>query len=53
VEVSVRLVPLSFKAAVELIQIVGQTEVVSGVGGFRFVVSDLSEPFPDRSRVVG
>ena len=47
-----RTVPLSFKAAVELVQVVGQASVVDGVGGFRLVVGDLPEPFPDRRRVV-
>lgn len=43
----VRRVPLSFKAAVELIQAVCQSQVVSRVGGFGFVVCDLSKTFPD------
>ncbi len=33
---SIRTVPLSFKATVKLIQVVGQSLVVSRVGGFRF-----------------
>ncbi len=44
---------MSFTATVELIQFVDQVQVVNGVGGFRFVVCDLSEPLPDRTRVVG
>ena len=43
---------LSFKSTVELVQVVGQTAVVSGVGGFLLEVGNLPEPFPDRSRVV-
>ena len=27
--------------------------VVDGVGGFRLVIGDLPEPFPERCRVVG
>ncbi len=38
----VRTVPLSFKAIVELIQFVGQAQVV-GARGVRFVIRDLSE----------
>ncbi len=49
---SIRTVPLSFKATVKLIQVVGQSLVVSRVRGFRFTVCDLSESFPDRSRVI-
>ena len=44
---------MSFKAAVELVQLVGQAQVVNGVGGFRSVVCDLSESLPHISRVVG
>lgn len=41
---SIRTVPLSFKATVKLIQVVGQSLVVSRVGGaLGFVVCDLSE----------
>ena len=37
-------------ATVELVQLVGQAQVVNGVGGWRVVLCDLSEHFPDRSR---
>lgn len=46
-------VPLSFETTVELVQIVGQAQVVSRVGGSGFVMGELSEPLPDRSRVLG
>ena len=48
-----RTVPLSFKTTVELIQVIGQTSIIDGVGGFRLLVGDLPKPFPDRRRVVG
>ncbi len=48
----VRAVPLSFNSTVELIQIVGQVQVVNGVWGFRFIVSDLAEDPSDRTGVV-
>ena len=44
--------PLSFKTTVELIQLVGKSQVICGVGGCRSIVCYLSEPPPDRSRVV-
>ncbi len=49
----VRTVPLSFKMTVELIQFVGEAQVVNGIGGLRFVVCDLSELLPGRTRVTG
>ncbi len=45
----VRTVPLSIKATVKLIQVVGQVQVIDGVGGFRLAVGDLS--LPDGARV--
>ncbi len=44
----IRTVPLSFKKALELIQVVGLVQVISGVGGFRFVVGDLFDTSLDR-----
>ena len=46
-------VPLSIKATVKLVQVVGQAWVVSGVGGSRLTVGNQPKPFPDRSRVIG
>ena len=43
---------LSFKSAVELVQVVGQVRVVDGVGGRRFVVDEQSQTLPDRRWVV-
>ncbi len=45
----IKTVPLSFKATVKHIQVVGQSLVISRVGSFRFTVC---ESFPDRSRVI-
>ena len=47
-----RTVQLSFKSAVELIQVIGQAGVVSGGGGSGLEVGNLPEPSPDRRRVV-
>ena len=49
----IRTDPLSFKATVKLFQVIGQACVIHGVGGFCFVICDLSEPPPNRSRVIG
>ena len=48
----VRTVPLSLKATVELVQFICKSQVIDGVGGFRFVICNLSELLPDRNRVV-
>ncbi len=47
----VRTVPLSFKETVENIQVVGQMQVIDGVGGFRLAVGYLSESVPEGARV--
>ena len=41
-----RTVPLSFKATVELVQVIGEVSIIDDVGVFRLVVGDLPEPFP-------
>ena len=38
----------SFKATIELIQLVGKLQVVCAVGGCRSIVRYQSEPSPDR-----
>ena len=43
---------LSFKSAVELVQVVAQVRVVDGVGGGWFVVGEQSQTLPDRHWVV-
>ena len=48
----VRSAPLSVKATVELIQLLGKLQVICGVGGCRSIFNFLSEPSPDRSRVI-
>ncbi len=48
---SVRTAPLSIKVTVKLIQVIGQAQVINGVGGFRLTVYYLSESLPDRVRV--
>ena len=51
-DVQFRTIQLSFKSAVELVQVVGQVKVVNSGGGSGLVVGNLPVPSPDRSRVV-
>ncbi len=49
VEDGFRYVSLSFKSTVELIQFIGQTQVMNGVKVCRFINQNLPEPAPDSS----
>ena len=51
--VGVRTVQLSSKSTAEIVQVIGQSRVINGVGSSKLVVGDLPEPSPDRSRLVG
>lgn len=47
-----RTAPLSFKAAIEVIQLVSLAAFVHGVGGIGLAVCDLSQASLDRYRVI-